>query len=64
MGTLFQKITMLVKGGFTGAVSLPLEDIGHEEKMKNESDAHNAVSAKNKTLLQNPNYGLRRKEEK
>ena len=64
MGTLFKKLTTLVKDGFTGTVPLSSEDTDHEEKMKNESDAHEAVSARNKILLQNPNYGSRSKEEK
>ena len=64
MGTLLKKLTTLVKDGITGTVSLPLEDANHEEKMKNESDAHEAVSARNKILLQNPNYGSRRQDEK
>ena len=61
MGTLFKKITTLVKDGFAGMVSLPLEDTG-EENIKNDSDAHKAVLARNKTLLQNPKYGSRRKD--
>ena len=64
MGTLFKKLTTLVKDGFTGTVPLSSEDTDHEEKMKNESDIHEAVSAKNKTLLQNSNYGSRRQDEK
>ncbi len=64
MGTLLNKLTTLVKDGFTGTVPLSSEDTDHEEKMKNESDAHEAVSARNKTLLQNPNYGSRRQDEK
>ncbi|SVD39885.1 uncharacterized protein METZ01_LOCUS392739 [marine metagenome] len=64
MGTLLNKLTTLVKAGFTGTVSLSSEDTDHEEKMKNESDAHEAVSARNKTLLQNSNYGSRRQDEK
>ena len=64
MGTLFKKLTSLVKDGFTRTVPLSFEDMGHEENMKNESDAHEAVSARNKTLLQNPNYGSRRQDEK
>ena len=64
MGTLLKKLTTLVKDGIIGTVSLPLEDTNHEEKMKNESDAHEAVSARNKTLLQNSNYGSRRQDEK
>jgi hypothetical protein len=64
MGTLLEKLTTLVKDGITGTVSLPLEDTNHEEKMKNESDDHKAVLARNKTLLQNPKYGSRSKDEK
>ena len=64
MGTLLKKLTTLVKDGFTGAVPLSSEDTDHEEKMKNESDAHKAVSARNKILLQNPKYGSQRKNEK
>ena len=64
MGTLLKKLTTLVKDGIIGSVSLPLEDTNHEEKMKNESDDHKAVLAKNKTLLQNPKYGSRSKDEK
>ena len=64
MGTLFKKLTTLVKGGFVGTVALSPEDTDHEEKMENESDAHKAVSARNKTLLQNSNYGSRRQDEK
>ena len=64
MGTLLKKLTMLVKDGIIGTVSLPLEDTNHEEKMKNESDDHKAVLARNKTLLQNPKYGSRSKDEK
>ena len=64
MGTLLKKLTTLVKDGITRAVSLPLEDTNHEEKLKNESDGHKAILARNKTLLQNPKYGSRRKDEK
>jgi len=64
MGTLLKKLTMLVKDGIIGTVSLPLEDTNHEEKTKNESEAHKSVLARNKTLLQNSNYGSRRKDEK
>ena len=64
MGTLLKKLTTLVKEGITGTVSLPLEDTNHEEKMNNESDDHKAVLERNKTLLQNPKYGSRRKDEK
>ena len=64
MGTLLKKLTALVKVGFIGTVPLPLEDTNHEEKMKNESDDHKAVLARNKTLLQNPKYGSRSKDEK
>ena len=64
MGTLLKKLTMLVKDGIIGTVSLPLEDTNHEEKMKNESDDHKAVLAKNKTLLQNPKYGSQNKDKK
>ena len=64
MGTLLKKLTTLVKDGITGTVSLPLEDTNHEEKLKNESDGHKAILARNKTLLQNPKYGSRSKDEK
>ena len=64
MGTLLKKLTTLVKDGITGTVSLPLEDTNHGEKIKNESDDHKAVLARNKTLLQNPKYGSRRKDKK
>ena len=64
MGTLLKKLTTLVKDGITGTVSLPLEDPDQEEKMKNESDDHKAVLARNKTLLQYPKYGSRSKDEK
>ena len=64
MGTLLKKLTTLVKDGITGSVSLPLEDADQEEKMKNESDDHKAVLARNKTLLQNPKYGSRNKDKK
>ena len=64
MGTLLKKLTTLVKDGITGTVSLPLEDTSHGEKMKNESDDHKTVLARNKTLLQNPKYGSRSKDEK
>ena len=64
MGTLLKKLTTLVKDGIIGTVSLPLEDTNHDEKMKNESDDHKAVLTKNKTLLQNPKYGSRRKDKK
>ena len=63
MGTLLNKLTTLVKDGFTGTVSLSSEDTDHEEKMKNESDAHKADLARNKMLLQNQKYGSRRKQE-
>ena len=63
MSTLFKKLTTLVKDGFTGTVPLSLEDTNHEEKMKNESDAHKADLARNKMLLQNQKYGSRRKQE-
>ena len=64
MGTLLKKLTTMVKDGIIGTVSLPLEDTNSEEKVKNESDAHKTVLARNKTLLQNPIYGSRRKDEK
>ena len=64
MGTLLKKLTTLVKDGIIGTVSLPLEDTNHEAKMKNESDDQKAVLARNKTLLQNPKYGSRSKDEK
>ena len=63
MGTLFKKLTTLVKDGFTGTVPLSSEDTDHEEKMKNESDAHKADLARNKMLSQNQKYGSRRKQE-
>ena len=63
MSTLFKKLTTLVKDGFTGTIPLSLEDTDHEEKMKNESDAHKADLARNKMLLQNQKYGSRRKQE-
>ena len=63
MGTLFKKLTSLVKDGFTRTVHLSFEDTGHEEKMKNESNAHKVDSARNKMLLQNQKYGSRRKQE-
>ena len=63
MGTLLKKLTALVKDGIIGTVSLPLEDTNHEEKMKNESDAHKVDLARNKMLLQNQKYGSRRKQE-
>ena len=64
MGTLLKKLTTLVKDGITRTVSLPLEDTNHEKKMRNESDDHKAVLARNKTLLQNPKYGSRSKDKK
>ena len=64
MGTLLKKLTTLVKDGIIGTVSLPLDDTNHEEKIKNESDDHKAVLARKKTLLQNPKYGSRDKDEK
>ena len=64
MGTLFKKLTTLVKDGFTGAVPLSSEDTDHGEKMKDESGAHEAVSERKKILLQNPNYGSRRQDER
>ena len=64
MGTLFKKLTTLVKDGFTETVPLSSEDTSHEEKMKNESDPLKALLARNKILLQNPKYGSRRKNEK
>jgi len=64
MGTLLKKLTTLVKDGIIGTVSLPLEDTNHEKKMRNESDDHKAVLARNKTLLQNPKYGSRNKDKK
>ena len=63
MGTLLKKLTTLVKGSFAEMASLPLEDTD-EKNIKNESDAHKDVLAKNKTLLQNPKYGSRNKDEK
>ena len=64
MGTLLKKLTTLVKDGIIGTVSLPLEDKNHEEKVKDESDAHKGVLGKNKTLLQNQKFGSRRNNEK
>ena len=64
MGTLFKKLTSLVKDGFTRAVPLSFEDTGHEENIKNESDAHKSDLARNKMLLQNQKYGSRRKNKK
>ena len=64
MGTLLKKLTTLVKDGIIGTVSFPSEDTNHEEKIKNESDDHKVVLARNKTLLQNPKYGSRNKDEK
>ena len=63
MGTLFKKLTSLVKDGFTRTVPLSFEDAGHEENIKNESDAHKVDLARNKMLLQNQKYGSRRKQE-
>ena len=63
MGTLLKKLTTLVKDDIVGTVSLPIEDTNHEEKMKNEPDDHKAILARKKTLLQNPKYGSRRKQE-
>ena len=64
MDTLLKKITTLVKDGITGTVSSPLEDTNQGNKIKNEPDAHKVVLEKNKTLLQNSNYGSRKKDEK
>ena len=64
MGALLKKITTLVKDGFTGTVPLSLEDTDQEKRIKNESDAHKAVSARKKILLHNSNYGSRRQDEK
>ena len=64
MGTLLKKLTTLVKDGIIGTGSLPLEDTNQEEKVINELDSHKVVLTRNKTLLQNPNYGSRRKDEK
>ena len=64
MGTLQKKLTALVKDGIIGTVSSPLEGTNQEEKMKKEPNDHKAVLTRNKTLLQNPNYGSRRKGEK
>ena len=64
MGTLLKKLTTLVKEGIIRAGSLPLEDTNQEEKVINEPDSHKVVLTRNKTLLQNPNYGSRRKDEK
>ena len=64
MGTLLKKLTTLVKDGITGTVSSSLENTNQEEKMKKKPDDHKVVLEKNKTLLQNPIYGSRRKDEK
>ena len=64
MGTLLKKLTTLVRDGITGTVSSPLENTNQEQKMKKKPDDHKVVLEKNKTLLQNPNYGSRRKDEK
>ena len=64
MGALLKKLTTLVKDGITGTVSSSLENTNQEEKMKKKPDVHKVVLEKNKTLLQNPNYGSRRKSEK
>ena len=63
MGPLFKKLTTLVKDGFTGTAPLSFGGTDHEEKMKNESDAHKADLVRNKILLQNQKYGSRRKQE-
>ena len=63
MGTLFKKLTSLVKDGFTRTVPLSFEDTGDEEKVKNESDAHKVDLVRNRMLLQNQKYGSRRKQE-
>ena len=47
-----------------GTVSSPSENTNQEQKMKKKPDDHKVVLEKNKTLLQNPNYGSRRKDEK
>jgi len=64
MGTLLKKLTTLVRDGITGTVSSPLENTNQEQKMKKKPDDHKVVLEKNKTLLQNPNYGSRRKDKK
>jgi hypothetical protein len=64
MSTLLKKLTTLVKDGIIGTASSPLEDTNQEEKMKKEPDDHKVVLTKNKALLQNSNYGSRRKDEK
>ena len=64
MGTLLKKLTTLVKDGLIRTDSLSLKERNHEEKIKNESDDRKAILARNKTLLQNPQYGSRRKDEK
>ena len=64
MGTLLKKLTTLVKDGIIRAGSLTLEDTNQEEKVTNEPDSHKVVLTRNKTLLQNPKYGSRRKDEK
>ena len=62
MGTLLKKLTTLVRDGITGTVSSPSENTNQEQKMKKKPDDHKVVLEKNKTLLQNPNYGSRRKD--
>ena len=64
MDTLLKKITTLVKDGITGAVSSSLEDTNQGNKIKNKPNTHKVVLEKNKTLLQNSNYGSRKKDEK
>ena len=64
MDQLFKKITTLVSGRFTGTVPSLSGNMDHEENIENESDAHKTVSARNKILLQSPNYGSQREEEK
>ena len=63
MGTLLKKLTTLVKDGIIGTVSSPLEVTNQEEKIK-KTDTHKVVLDRNKILLQNSNYGSRRKDEK
>ena len=61
MGTLLKKLTTLVQNGIIGAGSLPLGDTNQEEKVINKPDSHKVVLTRNKTLLQNPNYGSKKR---
>ena len=63
-GHVTKKTNHAGKDGITGTVSSPLENTNQEQKMKKKPDDHKVVLEKNKTLLQNPNYGSRRKDEK